>query len=366
MENHLFHHIALTKVPLVGAVVAKNLIAYCGSAAAVFDTPKRDLRRIPGIGPLLAENIVKQKIFKETEEELLFIEKHKVKALTFLDDDYPQRLRQYNDSPIVLYYKGNADLNPSRIVSIVGTRKPSTYGRSICEELVAGLKDYNVMIVSGLAYGIDVCAHKKSLESGIETIGVLGHGLQKIYPATHKDVARKMIQQGGLLTEYPSGTDAEREHFPMRNRIVAGMCDALIVVETNRKGGSMISAEIANGYFKDVFAIPGRPKDPQSKGCNYLIKSHKAALIESADDLIQAMNWDHAGPPKSQQTELFIELSPEEKVVVDLLRVNEELSIDQLTLKTCTNSSQMASTLLGLEFKGLLKPLPGKRYILSR
>ena len=366
MEKHLFHHIALTKIPLVGAVVAKNLIAYCGSASAVFGTPKRDLMRIPGIGPLLAENIIKQKIFDEVEEELRFIEKHKVRALTFLDNDYPQRLRQYNDSPLVLYYKGNADLNSSRIVSVVGTRKPSSYGRSICEELIQGLTNYNVMIISGLAYGIDVCAHKKSLEAGIETVGVLGHGLQKIYPATHKDIARKMIQQGGLLTEYPSGTDAEREHFPMRNRIVAGMCDALIVIETNRKGGSMISAEIANGYFKDVFAVPGRPKDPHSKGCNYLIKSHKAALIESADDLVQAMSWDQEGVPKNQQAELFIELSSEEKVVVELLRVNEELSIDQLTMKTCTNSSQMASTLLGLEFKGMLKPLPGKRYVLSR
>lgn len=364
MENQLFHHIALSKIPLIGPVVAKNLIAYCGSAAAVFESRKKELMRIPGIGPGLASSILTQQVFFEAEQELQFIEKHHIKALIYKSAEYPQRLLHYNDSPLVLYYKGNADLNHSRIVSIVGTRKPSSYGRSVCEEIIDGLKDSNVIITSGLAYGIDVCAHKKCIETGVDTIGVLGHGLHKIYPSQHRDIARHMINQGGLLTEFPSGVDAEREHFPMRNRIVAGMCDALIVVETLKKGGSMISAEIANGYFKNVFAVPGRPKDERSKGCNYLIKSNKASLIDSADDLLKVMHWDKAENNKAVQTELFENLDPSEKEIIELLRVNEELSIDQLMTKTCTHSSAMATVLLGLEFKGMIKPLPGKRYMM--
>ncbi|MEM1318657.1 MAG: DNA-processing protein DprA [Bacteroidota bacterium] len=364
MNQQLLYQIAITKIPLVGAVTAKQLISYCGSAEAVFSASKRSLLRIPGVGPQIAGSILRHSTLKEAEQELRFLETHSIQAFSYLDRQYPQRLRQYNDCPLVLYYKGQASLNPQRAVAIVGTRKPSPYGRRICAQLVEELHAFDVLLISGLAYGIDVTAHKKCLELGVNTVGVLGHGLHKIYPAAHRAVARQMIDQGGLLTEYASYVEPDREHFPMRNRIIAGMCDALIVVETGPRGGSMISAEIANGYHKDVFAIPGRPKDQQSMGCNQLIKAHKAALIESATDLAALMRWD--SPPQTGiQKELFVNLDTEEQQIVDLLRQHEEIGIDRLTALTTKSTSQMASLLLQLEFKGLLRVLPGKRYMLS-
>lgn len=364
MKNDLLYKIAITKVPKVGPITTKNLVSYCGGAQAVFEARPKELLKIPGIGKMVLENLRHPNIFEEAEKELEFIEKNDVQCLFYTDEKYPQRLKHFNDSPALLYFKGNAELNHHRIISIIGTRKPSPHGKTICEELVEELATYNVLIISGLAYGIDVTAHKKSVSLNIPTVGVLGHGLNMMYPAEHQRVAQSMIDNGGILTEYTHRKGPDREHFPMRNRIVAGMCDALIVVETKQKGGSMITADLANGYNKDVFAIPGRARDKKFGGCNLLIKNHKALLIESADDVVNIMRWEQVEKSKNIQKQLFVELSDQEKSVIDILKNENEVSIDKLSYASKLQPSIISSLLLELEFKGLVKTLPGKRYML--
>ena len=360
------YKIALTNIPKVGPVTARNLISYCGGIEAVFKAQKKELLKVPGVGEGIATSILKKDYFDKAESELQFLEKQAVQPLFFLDEAYPNRLKTLDNAPLLLYYKGTSDLNHSRIVSIIGTRKPSILGIANCEQLVEDLEEYGVLIVSGLAYGIDVTAHKKSLELGMETIGVLGHGLNKIYPAQHRQVALKMIEHGGLLTEFTSTTAPDRENFPMRNRIVAGMCDAVVVVETGQKGGSMITAFHANEYNKDVFAFPGRISDSHAKGCNHLIKSHKAALIESAQDIGYIMRWEKLDERRDVQLALFNNLTDREETVVSVLKEKNEIGIDQLIYETQINTSQLTTILLNLEFKGLLKTMPGKRYLLVR
>lgn len=307
---------------------------------------------------------MKKDFFRIAEKELKFIDQKGIVPLFFLDKSYPSRLKPLDDAPIMLYYKGTTNLNHPRIVAIVGTRKPSTQNVAVCEELVEDLKAYNVLIVSGLAYGIDVTAHKKCLSLDMDTVGVLGHGLNQIYPAQHRKIAEKMLSQGGLLTEFTSEMGADAGHFPMRNRIVAGMCDALIVVETGKKGGSMITAQYGNEYSKDVFAIPGRVKDAHSEGGNHLIKTHRAALIESAADIGYVMRWEE----ETQQTgeKIVVELTASEQILEDLMRQSDEIGIDQLTIESKMNPNEVASLLLTMEFKGVVKSLPGKRYMLLR
>ncbi|MCG8328372.1 MAG: DNA-processing protein DprA [Chitinophagales bacterium] len=362
MEEKLYQ-IALTLIPQVGPITARNLISYCGGARAVFENRKKALLKIPGIGEQMCEYILNKQVLAVAEKELQYVQENGISVLSYLDADYPSRLKPFPDSPSLLYYKGKASLNAQRHIAIVGTRKPTPQGIRLCEDLVADLKPYGVTIISGLAYGIDVTAHKNCLVEGIPTIGVLGHGLKEIYPPQHKKVAMEMIEKGGLLTEYPSDMRPDREHFPMRNRIVAALCDALVVVETQRKGGSMITADLANTYNKDVFAYPGRIKDKTSEGCNLLIKSHKAALIESASDLSYIMRWDLLDAKRKVQQQLFIELDEREKLIVALLEKEESASIDQLTSKANISGSVMAAILLELEFKGVIKPLPGNRYV---
>lgn len=362
--SELLYKIAITKIPKVGPVLARNLISYCGGVKAVFEASKKELLKIPNIGPQIAKSIVHQDVLKIAEQEMLFIEKHHIQPLFYLDKQYPARLKHLHDSPTMLYYRGTANLNHGRVVAVVGTRKPTIRGVACCEELMEGLKDYDVITVSGLAYGIDATAHRKCLETGIETIGVVGHGLKMIYPPQHRSIAEKMTKQGGLLTEYTSNTKVEREHFPMRNRIIAGICDALIVVETAQRGGSMISAHIANNYNKDVFAVPGRLNDKYSQGCNHLIKTHKAALLESAEDIAYVMQWEKSQQKKGVQRQLFVELNDKERFVVELLQKSEHLSIDSITYQAQLSSSEAAGLMLGLEFKGLVRTMPGKRYVL--
>ncbi len=362
--NDLLYQIAITKIPLVGPVTAKNLIAYCGGVKEVFTASPKELKSIPGIGPKLANNILRQKVLEAAAAEIEFTQKNKIQPLFYLNDDYPHRLKHYVDCPVMLYYSGEANLNKKRIIGIVGTRSPNSYGQKACEEIIAGLREYDPLIISGLAYGIDIIAHKRCLEEGIPTVGILGHGLNRIYPHRHEQVARKMIQKGGLLTEYTSDLGPEREHFPMRNRIIAGLCDALIVVQTARKGGSMISAEIANGYHKEVFALPGRVTDTYSQGCNHLIKSHKATLIESAADVAYSMCWDRISPSENPR-KVSAPLSESEQSVFSILEQQENASIDDLTFQSKMTSNQMAAILLSLEFKGMIQTLPGKRYALA-
>lgn len=364
MEQDDLYKVAMTMIPKVGAITARNLISYCGGLEAVFRARKKELCYVPGVGQALADQILNSNALEMAEQEMYVLEKEGIRPIFYLDKDYPERLRPYTDSPLLLYYQGTQDLNALRMVAIIGTRKPNPYSIHICEELVEGLKPYQVTTISGLAYGVDVSAHRKSLQLKIPTIGVLAHGLSQIYPASHRQIASQMMRGGGLLTEYPSHISPKREHFPMRNRIVAGLCDALVVVETGKEGGSMITAQFANDYNKDVFAFPGRVKDPHAAGGNYLIKSHRAALIERAEDLAYIMGWEEESFTAGVQQQLFVELSSDEKLVVDLLHQNEGASIDKLTYESRMTGSCMAAILLNLEFKGLIRSLPGKRYML--
>jgi DNA processing protein len=368
--NDLLYKVALTKIPLVGAVTAKNLVSYCGGPREVFEAKKSTLQKIPGVGERTAASILDKSSLTAAEAEINFIEDNGIQPLFYLDKNYPQRLRPFNDAPVMLYYKGTANLNHQRTVAIVGTRTPSPHGLSICEELVEDLLVYKPLILSGLAYGIDVAAHRKCLEKGLETVAVLGHGLARMYPPQHRKVALDMCSQGGLLTEFASHVSPEKENFPMRNRIVAGLSDALIVVETATRGGSIITARQANGYNREVFAVPGRVKDKFSQGCHLLIKNNLATLVENAADVATFMRWnqpgtDAKGKGATLQPELFLTLSDEEKQVVDLIHENEEIGVDQLSYLTKTSNSELASLLLNLEFKGLVRSLPGKRYVLS-
>ncbi len=362
--SDLLYKIAITKIPGVGAVTARQLIAWCGGVKKVFETPKKELLRIQGIGAVTADAILNKSFFLEAENEILFIEKNEIKTYFFLDKNYPRRLTHFHDAPLLLYYKGNADLNHYRTVGIVGTRKPSEWGKAHCEEIVEELKEYDVQIISGLAHGIDVTAHKKSIATKIPTIACLGHGLHMVYPARHRSIAKNMVLNGGLLSEFSSTQQPDAPHFPMRNRIIAGLSDALIVVETAKRGGSMITAEIANAYNKDVFAVPGRVKDPNSLGCNLLIKSHKANLLESAKDIAYIMRWEKGKEKMNLQRKLFVDLNEQEMKVVDSLKLKESEGIDLISYETGFSQGELAVLLLDLEFKGLVKSLPGKRYML--
>ncbi len=364
----LLYKVALTKIPLVGAVTARNLVSYCGGVEEVFRTRKSDLMKIPGVGGQTALNVSQHSALKEAESELRFIEEHSISPLFYLDKDYPKRLRPFNDSPVMLYYKGVANLDHFRTVGIIGTRTPTPQGQALCEELVQEFAPYKPLIISGLAYGVDITAHRKSLDMGLETVGILGHGLSRIYPQQHRKTAIEMMEQGGLLTEFPSQVGPEKDNFPMRNRIVAALSDVLVVVETAIKGGSMITAQQANDYNKDVFALPGRVKDKFSQGCNFLIKSNLAALAENADDIAKTMRWDIETSKKAGraiQGEFFQELNEREKQIIDLIQKQDEIGVDQLSYQMKIPNSELASLLLDMEFRGIVRALPGKRYMLS-
>lgn len=364
-EDQLYQ-IALTLLPNVGSVTARNLVSYCGGVKDVFEASFAKLKKAPGIGDKTAREILGADVLGRAAEELRFIEKQGIETLFFFDERYPKRLRHCYDSPMLLYYKGTADLNQQRIVSIVGTRNASDYGKEVTQQLVEALAPLGVLVVSGMAYGIDIAAHKAALKNGLETVAVFGHGLDKVYPAHHRSTAESMLQQGGLLAEFTSGSRADRENFPKRNRIVAGMADATIVVETKLKGGSMITADLANGYNRDVFAVPGNIDAERSKGCNFLIRTLRAQLLDSPEELIAAMGWQLDQPKsKAVQREIFIDLPPEEQQLVDVLKETGGLAIDELTFKLKQPPSKVAGTLLSLELQGVVKSYPGKVYKLA-
>ncbi len=363
INDELQYQIGLTMIEGIGDVYAKSLLAYCGSASEVFRQKKSHLLKIPGIGAQLAKSVVSSKtVLKRAEEEIAFIKKYKIKVLFFTDNEYPSRLKHCSDGPAILYFKGNANLNCDKIVAVVGTRKPSDYGREKAQEIVGDLAASGVLILSGLAYGIDVLAHKTALEKNLPTVGVLAHGLDRIYPQIHDKVARKMTTHGGLLTDFMSGTNPDAVNFPKRNRIVAGLCDALVVIESKRTGGSLITATIANSYNKDVFAYPGRANDQLSEGCNGLIKRNRAALIESAADLLYAMQWQEIEKPKnrSKQIPLLLNLSDDEHKIMDLLARKQLTHLDEICLATGFSISKVSGLLLQLEFNNLVKGRPGK------
>jgi DNA processing protein len=367
MSNDLIYQLGLTMVPNIGCVHAKILVSEFGSAEAVFKTRQSRLEKIEGIGSTRAESLLSFRDFSKAEGEIRFIEKYKITPLFITDKNYPRRLLNCYDSPTLLFYKGNADLNAAKIIAIIGTRNHTEYAKQQTDTLVKELREQNVVVVSGMAYGVDALSHKASIKNGLPTVGVLAHGLDQVYPAEHTNLAKDMLKHGGgLLTEFRSGTKPDKHNFPTRNRIVAGMSDATVVIETGIKGGSMITAELANGYNKDVFAYPGRVSDTKSSGCNHLIKTNKAMLLTDAQELIEAMGWEISNKIKNKvQKELFIELSKDEKLIVDLLKENKSLHIDELNFQSRLSSSAAAAAILSLELQGVVLSLPGRLYKLA-
>lgn len=362
MNDEILYQIAITLIPGIGDISGKRFVAYCGSATAVFKETRKSLQKIHGMREVTVDALCHPKdLLKRAEQEVEFIEKNGVKPLFYLDADYPRRLLQCDDSPLMLYYKGNVNLNANRVVAIVGTRNITDYGKENCALLVNDLIDDNVLIISGLAYGVDTMAHRTSVKAGIPTVGVLGNGFQQIYPAANKKLASEMLANGGLLTECMSGTLPERENFPRRNRIIAGMADAVIVIESALKGGSLITADLGNAYNRDVFAFPGRVKDIYSQGCNYLIRTNRAHLMESVSNLRYVMRWEPR-QPEERQTTIFRALSDDEKRIMDCFGDKNTVNLDDLIVGTELPTTKLASLLLNLEFDGIVMAMPGKRY----
>ena len=366
MQDERLCSLALTRIPGLGLVGAMKLVSKMGSAACVFEQRKELSRLAPGVSEKVIAALDNPEAFRRAEQELLFCEKNHIRCLTLNDQDYPGRLRECDDAPLVLFYRGNADLNALHVINMVGTRHATPYGQDLCAHFLTELSALcpDVLIVSGLAYGIDIHAHRAALQNHFQTIGVLAHGLDRIYPAEHRKTAVSMLEQGGLLTEFMSGTNPDRQNFVKRNRIVAGMSDATIVVESAAKGGALITAELAESYHRDCFAFPGRWNDDYSIGCNNLIKKNQATLLTSAEDLVKAMGWDNKPRTKKTiQRELFPELNEEEeRIVKQLEKVSEGLQINTLVVETNIPVNRMTALLFELEMKGIIRALAGGVY----
>lgn len=369
-DEEIFYTIALTRLTGFNQQMSVQLYRQIGSAKAIYEQ-RADLAEIvPDCSPRLLENIKNwDDALKRAAAEMEFIGKHHIAALTLNADGYPQRLRECPDAPTLLYYKGNVELNQQRVINIVGTRRCTTYGQDLIHRFVTRLRQLcpQVLIVSGLAYGIDICAHRNALQNGYPTVGVLAHGLDTIYPSAHRDTARDMLSQGGLLTEYMTMTEPIANNFRQRNRIVAGMSDATIVVESAAKGGALITARIAQEYGRDVLAFPGPVGAPYSEGCNYLIRDNRAALITSADDFVEAMGWQmdtirSEAEAKGIERHLFPDLTPDEQALVNLLSATNDLQLNIISVRMNKPIGAVTALLFNLEMKGLVKPLAGGTY----
>ena len=370
MDQEIFYAMALTRLTNFNYQQALELYKAVGSAQMLFEHRNEIGDIIKDASPRLMEALKDwDEAMRRAEAELRFMEEHRIRALTLNDDDYPQRLTECPDAPIIIYYKGNADLNQEKIVSIVGTRHATPYGQDLIHRFVSELRGLcpQVLIVSGLAYGVDICAHREALANGYPTVGVLAHGLDQIYPYRHRETAAQMLNHGGLLTEFMSQTNADKPNFVRRNRIVAGMADAVILVESAAKGGGLITAEIAQSYARSVFAFPGNVGQPYSEGCNNLIRDNGAGLISSAQDFVKAMGWweeTHRQQAFADGIErnLFPDLTPEEQQVVSLLKESNDLQLNIITVKTGIPIGRLTALLFQLEMKGMVKPLAGGMY----
>ncbi len=362
MDASLLYELALTRVNSIGTVQAKLLVDFFGNAEEIFKASKKKLSAVEGIGEVRAQAIKNFTAFSEMEQEVNFCQKHQINILFLTNNRYPSRLLNCYDAPTVLYSMGNADLNSTKIVSIIGTRSNTEYGRHITETLVAGLKEHKVLVVSGMAFGIDAIAHKEALHQQLPTVGVLAHGLDSMYPSQHKQIAKDMLKNGGLLTEFPRFTKPDKHNFPRRNRIVAGIADATIVIETANKGGSMITAELAYNYNRDLFAVPGKLTDTKSNGCLQLLSQRKANIFLSPEQFLAEMNWGAKPILPKKPRELFVQLSNEEQQVIQILQSKESVSIDELYKSSGLSSSVVASALLSLELQSLILCLPGKMF----
>ena len=360
-EDELISTIALQMVSGVGPVMAKNLIAYCGSAKAVFTESKKHLKSIQGVGAALIDKIIAFKSFDQANAELQLCNKNQIDIIHYLSPDFPVRLKEIYDSPLILFRKGNFNLNAKRIVAIVGTRRMSDYGRKMTDKLIEQISDYQPLIISGLAYGVDTQAHKASLKNQLSTLGVLGHGLGHIYPQENKGLSMQMQENGGLLSEYIYSEKPIPAHFPHRNRIVAGLSDGLLIIETGRKGGALLTAELAHSYDRDVMAVPGKIGEEFSAGCNYLIKSNQAALVESGEDIAQILGWD-IDIKKSIPKKKLHELNGIPLEIYQLINKQDKMDFDTLSSDLQIPPSELSMILLSLELEGAIEALPGKHY----
>ena len=362
-HEELLYFLALQKVDGVGDIVAKKLVMHCGSARNVFDAKSRELQSIERVGSYVLRNLRDKSVFEKAEIERDYILKNNIGVQSFLDDSYPERLKHCVDGPLLLFSSGNIDLSNKRMISIVGTRKVTLAGDEFCRQLIADLAPLNPVIVSGFAYGVDIIAHLAAIDNGLQTIAVIGNGLDRVYPAPHKKFVKPIESNGGFFTEFWSRSEPEKENFVRRNRIVAGMSEATIVVESADKGGSLITAYCAADYNRDVFAVPGRPNDKYSQGCNDLIKTQKAHLLTSAADLVYMLNWKlESKKEKPVQKQMFVTLDDDEQRIYDYLFETGKQELDAIALACGMPIYKMSSTLLNMELKGVVRPLPGKSF----
>lgn len=362
-EEELFYLLALQKVELVGDIVAKKLLTHFGSAKEVFQSKASKLECIDGVGSTLIKNLKDKTVFKKAEEELRFLKENAIQVLFFQDEHYPEKLKHCIDGPVLLFASGNFNLENRKIISIVGTRQITSYGIESCKKLISDLAPLDPVIVSGFAYGVDIVAHQAAMEHNLQTIGIVAHGLNQIYPRSHKKYVAKMQENGGFMTDFWSSSSPDKENFVRRNRIVAGMSEATIVIESAEKGGSLITANMANDYNRDVFAFPGRATDKYSQGCNTLIKTQKAQLLTSAADLIYMLNWDLETEKRNPvQKQLFVELDNDEQKIYEYLQAKGKELMDVIALECNFPIHKISSLLLNMELKGVVRPLPGKLF----
>jgi len=363
-RTELKYQIALTMAPAIGPITARKLIKKAGSARAVFRQKKAILEKIEGIGPVVSGSLSSSSLVQQAEKELEFIERHHIRALYFKDSEYPARLKECEDAPILLYSRGSIGLNSKRALSVVGTRRASSYGKDLCRSIVLDLscRINDLVIISGLAFGIDVIAHRAALEAGIPTVAVLGHGLNTIYPHAHRETAKKICEQGALVTDFNSGMGPERNNFLRRNRIIAGVADATLVVESATSGGALITANMASSYQRDVLAVPGRATDDRSKGCNNLIKDNVAAMVESAEDVISHLNWTDDIAQNPKHSTVKISFTEQEKQVLELLTQHSGLGPGELSMFSGIPIQLVLALLTEMELKRWVSLEPGNLY----
>ncbi|TAG18987.1 MAG: DNA-protecting protein DprA [Cytophagales bacterium] len=361
-EQKIFE-IAIGLIPGVGNLISKQLLSYCGSAENIFKYSKPKLLKIPNIGDVLAKQILESDVLKQAEKELEKAEKNNIKIIFYTDEEYPQRLKRFADSPTLLYMKGNTNLNPKKSIGIVGTRNATEYGKEITEQIIKEFSEVNPHIISGLAYGIDIAAHKSALKYDLPTIGVMASGIDIIYPSVHKSTALEMQKKGAIITENAIGTIPDAPRFPARNRIIAGLSDIIIVVEAAEKGGALITAEIANDYGVDVYAVPGKITDKFSMGCNKLISSNKAAIFRNTKDLLELLGWNvENSQTQTKKLHTDHQLEGEERKIYELIFSESNIGIDELAWKAEMNINKISNVILQLEFKNIIKTLPGKKF----
>jgi len=363
MQEDLFYLLALQKVKGVGDISAKKLLKHFGSAQSVFEAAKQNEINLPDIGSYIISQLNKFDRFSIVEKELEYITKNGIRVVSIFDEDYPYNLFHAPDGPILFFKKGNFDFNDQKIISLVGTRNITEYGKRMIKEIIEQIKEYNPIIISGLAYGVDITAHTEALKNQLETIAVLGHGFQRIYPSIHHKIATQMLEKGGLITEFWHTDPIDRNNFLKRNRIIAGLSQATVIIESGEKGGSLVTADIANSYNRDVFAVPGRSSDLYSKGCNNLIKNNQAQLITSGKDIVNTLQWEKKETgSKHLQLNLFVDLSPEEQKIFDFLQENGKTGLDEIAFRLGFPISKTAQLLLQMELSNIVSGLAGKKF----